>query len=84
LSILPATTRRETFMADDDTDRRITLLEMKVAEQERTIEELSAQIAGQWSTIERMGKKLDALTTRFLALEEHAAPAPEITRPPHW
>lgn len=67
-------------MADDP----LAILEMRVAEQERTIEELSGQIAEQWKVIERMQRKLDVLTTRFLALEEHATPAPEATKPPHW
>lgn len=63
---------------------RLTTLEMGAAEQERTIEELSGQIAEQWKTIERMQKKLDALTGRFLALEETAQPDIPVTRPPHW
>jgi SlyX protein len=67
-------------MADDP----LAILEMRAAEQERTIEELSGQIAEQWKVIERMQRKLDVLTTRFLALEEHATPAPEATKPPHW
>lgn len=67
-------------MADDP----LATLEMRAAEQERTIEELSGQIAEQWKVIERMQRKLDVLTTRFLALEEHATPAPEATKPPHW
>ena len=67
-------------MADDP----LAILEMRAAEQERTIEELSGQIAEQWKVIELMQRKLDVLTTRFLALEEHATPAPEATKPPHW
>lgn len=67
-------------MADDP----LAILEMRAAEQERTIEELSGQIAEQWKVIEHMQRKLDVLTTRFLALEEHATPAPEATKPPHW
>jgi SlyX protein len=65
-------------------DDPLATLEMRAAEQERTIEELSGQIAEQWKVIERMQRKLDVLTTRFLALEEHATPAPEATKPPHW
>ena len=63
---------------------RLTTLEIRAAEQERTIEELSGQIAEQWTVIERMQRKLDALTERFLALEEQAAADVPVTKPPHW
>ncbi len=63
---------------------RLTMLEIRIAEQERTIEELSEQIAEQWKVIERQQKKLDALTNRFLVLEEQTAPGHETTKPPHW
>ena len=63
---------------------RLTALEIRAAEQERTIEELSGQVAEQWEVIDGMRKKLDALTERFLALEEQAAPEVPVTRPPHW
>jgi SlyX protein len=63
---------------------RMTALEMRSAEQEKTIEELSAQIAEQWNTIDRLQKKLEALTNRFLALEEQTAPPIEARKPPHY
>ncbi len=63
---------------------RLTTLEIRHTEQEKTIEELSGQIAEQWKIIEKMQKKLDALADRFLALEEQTAPSIEATRPPHW
>ena len=63
---------------------RTTTLEIRATEQEKTIEELSGQIAEQWKVIERLQKKVDALTERFLALEEQAAPTIEATKPPHW
>jgi SlyX protein len=66
------------------TTDRLTALEIRAAEQEKTIEELSGEIAEQWKVIERLQKKLDALTDRFLALEEHAAPPIEASKPPHW
>ncbi len=65
-------------------DDRLMTLEIRAAEQEKTIEELSGQIAEQWRVIERMQRKLDALADRFLALEEQAAPDVPITKPPHW
>ena len=58
--------------------------QMRAAEQEKTIEELSGQIAEQWKTIEGLRKKLDALTDRFLVLEEQSAPDVPVTKPPHW
>jgi len=63
---------------------RLTMLEIRIAEQERTIDELSGQIVEQWKVIERMQHKLDTLTERFLALEEQSAPDIPITKPPHW
>ena len=63
---------------------RLTALEIRAAEQERTIEELSQQIAMQWKTVERLEKRVDALTERFLALEGRTAPEIPVNRPPHW
>ena len=63
---------------------RITDLEMLAADQEKTIAELSDQIADQWKTIEALRKKLDALTERFLVLEEQTAPDVPVTKPPHY
>ncbi len=68
----------------DPAEDRLTVLEMRNAEQERTIAELSDQLTAQWKTIERMQKKLDTLTERFLALEEQTLPETPVTRPPHW
>ena len=65
-------------------DDRLMTLEIRAAEQEKTIEELSGQIAAQWKTIEGLRKKLDALTDRFLVLEEQSAPEVPVTKPPHW
>ena len=63
---------------------RLTTLEIRATEQEKTIEELSGQIAEQWKVIERMQRRLDVLTDRFLALEEEGAGDVPITKPPHW
>ena len=63
---------------------RLVQLEVLTTHQERAIGELSEQVAEQWKTIEKLQRKLDALTTRFLALEEQAAPDVPVTKPPHW
>ena len=66
------------------TEERLTDLEVRAADQERTIAELSEQITQQWSTIDMLQRKLTALTDRFLALEEQTAPEIPATKPPHW
>ena len=63
---------------------RITRLEEQVAHQNVTIEDLSQTISTQWNQLDKMRIKLDALTKRFLDLEEATAPAPENTKPPHY
>jgi len=63
---------------------RLTTLEIRATEQEKTIEELSGQIAEQWKVIERMQRKLDALSERFMALEEQSGSDVPVTKPPHW
>ncbi|MGN6551379.1 MAG: SlyX family protein [Pararhizobium sp.] len=68
-------------MSDED---RLTRLEETAAQQEKVIEELSGQIAEQWKTIETLRARLDALTERFVAVEEQTLEAPPITRPPHY
>ena len=65
-------------------DPRIVSLEIAVAHQGKVIEDLSAVVNEQYAEIERLRKKLDALVSRFLALEETAAPEIETARPPHW
>lgn len=70
-------------MSENLSDRLIEL-EIRYAEQEKTIEELSGEIAGQWQLITAMTKKLDALTNRFLELEEQTAPEIPVSKPPHW
>ena len=67
-----------------DKDDRIVRLEILAAEQERTIAEMSAEIAAQWKTIERLERGFDVLRERFLALEEQSAPDVPVTKPPHW
>lgn len=68
-------------MTDED---RIARLEAVLAEQERTIEELSGQLAEQWTVVDRLRRKLDVLTERFLAVEEKSGADVPVTKPPHW
>ena len=63
---------------------RLTALEMRTTEQDRTVEELSAQIAEQWTVIERLRKQVEALTARFLEFEHQNASEVPVAKPPHW
>ncbi|WP_062017002.1 SlyX family protein [Aureimonas sp. AU4] len=65
-------------------EERLTELEIRLAHQERAIEELSGELARQGQALDRTERTLRQLAERFLALEEAAAPAPEATRPPHY
>jgi SlyX protein len=67
-----------------DLEHRIMDLETLVTHQARTIEELSSMVAEQWQIIDAMRGKLDALTERFMVLEEQAIARPEAGKPPHW
>ncbi len=63
---------------------RLNTLEIRSAEQEKAIEELSAQVAAQWAAIEKLQARLETLVKRFLELEEQSQPDVAATRPPHW
>jgi SlyX protein len=63
---------------------RIVDLEIALAHQTRITEELSAEMARQGETLDRLERGMKALAECFLALEEAAAPRAEITRPPHY
>jgi len=67
-----------------DSSERLTRLEILATEQEKTIDELSVQLAEQWKVVEGMRRKLDALTDRFLVLEEQSAEDIPVTKPPHY
>jgi SlyX protein len=63
---------------------RLTTLEIRFAEQERVIEELSAEVAAQWKIVEQMQKRVELLTQRLQSVEDNTAPDVPVTRPPHW
>ncbi len=65
-------------------DPNVAKLQAYTVQLYKEIEELSGQIAAQWKVIDRMQRKLDTLTERFLSLEEQAAPDVPVTKPPHW
>ena len=66
----------------DDTGR-IEALEIRVAHQDATIEELNATITAQWRTIDALSREVASLVDRLhdLGRREPGAPEPP---PPHY
>ncbi|WP_208437923.1 SlyX family protein [Bartonella taylorii] len=58
-------------------------LEKKLVYQERLVDELSSVVTDQWKSLNNISKKLDALTKRFLDLEERSGPEAVIPQSPH-
>lgn len=63
---------------------RVDDLEVLVAHQSRTIEELSDELRRQGETVDRLQAALRQLGERFQALEDTATPHAEATKPPHY
>ncbi|WP_375649689.1 SlyX family protein [Bartonella sp. MU70NMGDW] len=47
-------------------------LEMKLAYQEKFIEELSREVTNQWKSLDEISKKVDILARRFSDLKEQS------------
>jgi SlyX protein len=62
---------------------RIDALEMRAAEQERTIEDLNATVMAQWKEIEELKRQLARLGAQMQEIEGHLPDAPE-PPPPHY
>lgn len=65
-----------------DTDR-IDGLEMRMAEQERVIEDLDAIVTAQWTAIGGLQRRLDLLIERLADAEGRLPDAPDAP-PPHY
>ncbi len=67
------------------TDERIADLEVRLAHQETTIDELSAVVAGQAKTLDLLREHLRRMTDRLSEVEE-AVPgkSPDEPPPPHY
>ncbi|HWL03436.1 MAG TPA: SlyX family protein [Xanthobacteraceae bacterium] len=67
----------------DDPDSRIDLLEIRIAFQDRTIEELNQSLTAQWAQIDILKRTVEMLTERLQQAESRATAAPE-PPPPHY
>ncbi|MAP95206.1 MAG: SlyX protein [Ponticaulis sp.] len=70
-------------MTDTSQDSgRIDELEIRVAHQEQTIEDLNSAITAQWKVIDRLERELTRLTDRVASAEDAMAEAPPAHQPP--
>ncbi|MBM6594651.1 SlyX family protein [Microvirga pudoricolor] len=66
-----------------DLSARIDDLEMRIAHQDRTIEDLNTAIVDQWKQIDALSRKLSNLLDRVQEVEDSAGP-PVDRPPPHY
>ena len=63
---------------------RIDALEMRAAEQERTIEDLNATVLSQMKEIESLNRRIARMGAQIQELEAHAPPGEPEPPPPHY
>ncbi|MEZ6029485.1 MAG: SlyX family protein [Hyphomonadaceae bacterium] len=64
---------------------RIDALEIRIAHQERMIEDLNQTITAQWKDIDRLKREIERLSDRMASAEMAIGPDPgDEPPPPHW
>ena len=77
--------RAEATAMTDDLAARVDALEMRIAYQDETIEDLNKTITAQWKEIDRLARELANLADRMREAEHRAlAGAPPEPPPPHY
>lgn len=65
--------------------KRVDELEIRIAHQDRAMEELNEAFSAQWRTIDDLVRKITALENRLHAVEQSAdAPPSAEPPPPHY
>ncbi|TNE38894.1 MAG: SlyX family protein [Alphaproteobacteria bacterium] len=64
-------------------EQRLTDLEIRLAEQDQTLQDLSDMVNRQWQEIELLKRKLTQANDRIVTLEE-ALPDAAAEKPPHY
>ena len=68
-----------------DEQARIDALEIRIAHQDRMIEDLNQTITQQWKDIDRLKREVARLADRMANAEHALSPDPgEEPPPPHW
>jgi len=72
-------------MADNDAAARIDALEIRIAYQDQTIEELNAALASQWQEIDRLRREMKLLESEMReAMAATPGDAAAEPPPPHY
>ena len=71
-------------MNETEADARIEALEMRIAHQERIIEELNNAITEQWKQIESLTRQVARMADRLQQVADNAAPNAPEPPPPHY
>ncbi len=67
----------------DTLQARIEALETHAAHQDATVEDLNAVLLAQREELDRLTRRINRMMSQIDELEA-AAPAPEVTKPPHY
>jgi len=65
-------------------ENRLNELEMQIAEQDRTLQDMSEMVSQQWDEIDRLKRKLTTASERIVSLEENLPQNDSIEKPPHY
>jgi SlyX protein len=71
-------------MNDAETVTRIESMEMRIAHQDRTIEDLNKSVTEQWRQIEALGKQIERMAARVQHVEDNASSRGTEPPPPHY
>jgi len=69
-------------MSESETQARLEALEVRVAYQDRTIEDLNATVTAQWKQIDDLAKQVARMADRLRNVEENAPSSGEPEPPP--
>ena len=67
-----------------DDPSRMDLLEMRITEQEATIEDLNRAVTEQWRVIDRLSRQIEGLREQVEEAAARAAPRGTEPPPPHY
>lgn len=67
-----------------DLENRLNELEMQIAEQDRTLQDMSEMVSQQWDEIDRLKRKVTTASERIVSLEENLPQNDSIEKPPHY